>query len=101
MLVPPVDRNAQRSQRICVLSLGIGLAAARLGHGGTNVSVPITVPLNRKPIWRDSKEAVFIGEFWSEWQDLNLRPPRPERGEKFATTPATAARDGSRAAEAP
>ena len=22
----------------------------------------------------------FQGAFWSEWQDLNLRPPRPERG---------------------
>ena len=20
------------------------------------------------------------GKVWSEWQDLNLRPPRPERG---------------------
>jgi hypothetical protein len=22
----------------------------------------------------------FSSDFWSEWQDLNLRPPRPERG---------------------
>ncbi len=22
----------------------------------------------------------YLGKFWSEWQDLNLRPPRPERG---------------------
>jgi hypothetical protein len=21
----------------------------------------------------------FLSDFWSEWQDLNLRPPRPER----------------------
>jgi hypothetical protein len=21
----------------------------------------------------------FSSDFWSEWQDLNLRPPRPER----------------------
>ena len=27
------------------------------------------------PAWID-----FPGYFWSEWQDLNLRPPRPERG---------------------
>src|ERR1700732_4098024 len=22
----------------------------------------------------------FLAKYWSEWQDLNLRPPRPERG---------------------
>jgi hypothetical protein len=22
----------------------------------------------------------MLNYFWSEWQDLNLRPPRPERG---------------------
>ena len=25
-----------------------------------------------------------IGLCWSEWQDLNLRPPRPERGDREA-----------------
>src|SRR6476619_2493573 len=30
---------------------------------------------------RSSKESIYLlGVFWSEWQDLNLRPPRPERG---------------------
>jgi hypothetical protein len=29
-------------------------------------SVPVDVGISAKP--------------WSEWQDLNLRPPRPERG---------------------
>ena len=24
--------------------------------------------------------AVPVAKYWSEWQDLNLRPPRPERG---------------------
>ena len=24
--------------------------------------------------------AIDVMESWSEWQDLNLRPPRPERG---------------------
>src|SRR5207302_6980699 len=28
----------------------------------------------RKP-WR-----IWTGKYWSEWQDSNLRPPRPERG---------------------
>jgi hypothetical protein len=30
----------------------------------------------------------IFAKCWSEWQDLNLRPPRPERGRK---TPITAA----------
>ena len=25
-------------------------------------------------------QATFFAKYWSEWQDLNLRPPRPERG---------------------
>jgi hypothetical protein len=28
----------------------------------------------------DSCAVCLIGNDWSEWQDLNLRPPRPERG---------------------
>jgi hypothetical protein len=44
------------------------------------VSVPISVP-----VWVTARTGVgeaadFSGEIWSEWQDLNLRPPRPERG---------------------
>jgi hypothetical protein len=27
-----------------------------------------------------AKDAERLGKEWSEWQDLNLRPPRPERG---------------------
>ena len=26
------------------------------------------------------RDAFFGLKYWSEWQDLNLRPPRPERG---------------------
>ena len=26
------------------------------------------------------RKRLIVGESWSEWQDLNLRPPRPERG---------------------
>ena len=33
--------------------------------------------LLRPPV---SEKFDFVGEAWSEWQDLNLRPPRPERG---------------------
>src|SRR5215831_6665290 len=35
--------------------------------------------------------AVIVGndaKCWSEWQDLNLRPPRPERGALSAIAPA-------------
>jgi hypothetical protein len=31
----------------------------------------------------DVTQIVSVGisvKYWSEWQDLNLRPPRPERG---------------------
>src|SRR5215472_9067691 len=44
-----------------------------------SISVPITVPiatLLRPPV---SEKFDFVGKAWSEWQDLNLRPPRPER----------------------
>src|SRR5215469_6283745 len=26
------------------------------------------------------RDGIYCEESWSEWQDLNLRPPRPERG---------------------
>src|SRR6516164_2679746 len=28
------------------------------------------------------RDGFYCEESWSEWQDLNLRPPRPERGGK-------------------
>jgi hypothetical protein len=28
------------------------------------------------------RDVIYCEESWSEWQDLNLRPPRPERGER-------------------
>src|SRR5262249_37478030 len=45
-----------------------------------SIFVPITVPmatLLRPPV---SENFDFVGKAWSEWQDLKLRPPRPERG---------------------
>jgi hypothetical protein len=30
--------------------------------------------------FRISVRVIVLGGIWSEWQDLNLRPPRPERG---------------------
>jgi hypothetical protein len=34
------------------------------------ISVPQSVPVS----------VAIFAKCWSEWQDLNLRPPRPERG---------------------
>src|SRR6516162_4617971 len=43
-------------------------------------SVAITVALRREHSLPKSELFDVEGESWSEWQDLNLRPPRPERG---------------------
>jgi len=29
------------------------------------------------------RDGLYCEESWSEWQDLNLRPPRPERGARL------------------
>ena len=42
--------------------------------------VPAPVPLIDKRSGAIFELVVLLGYFWSEWQDLNLRPPRPERG---------------------
>jgi hypothetical protein len=55
-----------------------------LGAGGEGAgqlhSVPISGPLDHSQLRRDLKYTDLSEFFWSEWQDLNLRPPRPERG---------------------
>ena len=38
--------------------------------GTVSKTVPQSVPVNAR----------IFAKCWSEWQDLNLRPPRPERG---------------------
>jgi hypothetical protein len=43
-------------------------------------SVAITVAVNRRRSSCGLEQTDLSGEVWSEWQDLNLRPPRPERG---------------------
>ena len=44
----------------------------------------VTLPLGAKRdpnLWGIGRNRYLsICFFWSEWQDLNLRPPRPERG---------------------
>src|SRR3954462_10179893 len=44
--------------------------------GSPNISLP-GMFVRPNPCQRESAKYV---ERWSEWQDLNLRPPRPERG---------------------
>jgi hypothetical protein len=44
------------------------------------VSVPITVPVVQAHGRASNNSTESMRQFWSEWQDLNLRPPRPERG---------------------
>src|SRR6266446_5006587 len=41
---------------------------------------PRTCPRNRSALRTVLDVVDLSGDFWSEWQDLNLRPPRPERG---------------------
>src|SRR5471030_2515710 len=43
-------------------------------------SVHITVHLYRRRFRLQQKGVDISKDNWSEWQDLNLRPPRPERG---------------------
>jgi hypothetical protein len=50
-------------------------AAAAIGQKGRYVSVVETV-VN---LTEDRNEKKKPNDIWSEWQDLNLRPPRPER----------------------
>jgi hypothetical protein len=55
-------------------------------HVAISVSVPEVVP-----DWMEN-----LAKYWSEWQDLNLRPPRPERGSgpaKFASELLNTAQD--------
>jgi hypothetical protein len=50
-------------------------AAAAIGQKGRHVSVVETVV----SLTEEQNEKKKPNEIWSEWQDLNLRPLRPER----------------------
>ena len=50
-------------------------AAAAIGQKGRYVSVAKTVA----DLTEDRNQTNKPNDFWSEWQDLNLRPLRPER----------------------
>jgi hypothetical protein len=43
-------------------------------------ALPARVPVPLCPVWLGQHNSLsWKREVWSEWQDLNLRPPRPER----------------------
>ena len=44
------------------------------------VSQAAPLPLSQGVAQGVAAKAVISAKSWSEWQDLNLRPPRPERG---------------------
>ena len=52
----------------------------RAEHVGKVVSVAVLVAVENAATgaFRESVQKQFVS--WSEWQDFNLRPPRPERG---------------------
>ena len=68
-----------------VRAMGAGRVAeppanARGATAQNGVPAPISAPV---AIWGDGrckKPLIYRDFWWSEWQDLNLRPPRPERG---------------------
>src|SRR3954466_7481798 len=44
------------------------------------VGAPLRAPEGKSVIGTYDQTLDNSGKSWSEWQDLNLRPPRPERG---------------------
>jgi hypothetical protein len=55
-------------------------AATAIGQKGRYASVAKSVA----NLTEDRNETKNPGDFWSEWQDLNLRPLRPEPGYRAA-----------------
>jgi hypothetical protein len=49
------------------------------------VAVLVAVENSAAGAFRESLQNQFV--IWSEWQDLNLRPPRPERGDNIRYPP--------------
>jgi hypothetical protein len=62
------------------------------GHLGMSLEMLQRVYGNTRQIFRNGRRKFeYLRRFcandarkWSEWQDLNLRPPRPERGALLA-----------------
>ena len=68
-LISPVLSIATAIPKACLV------APAAIGQKGRYVSVVETVV----SLTEDQNEKKKPNKIWSEWQDLNLRPLRPER----------------------
>ena len=55
------------------------VANGRAAHARSSFSYAARI-VTARPVAQPVAEADYCSETWSEWQDLNLRPPRPERG---------------------
>jgi hypothetical protein len=60
----------------------MGTALAEVQAGAQALALKfIVIDANDEAKFADGFAAAhYLGKYWSEWQDLNLRPPRPERG---------------------
>ena len=58
------------------------LRARRFGPiAGTYATIDQTNKMHMQGVAQGVAKLIWIlAKCWSEWQDLNLRPPRPERG---------------------
>ena len=61
--------------RANLVAKGPAVANGRAAHARSSFSYAARI-VTARPV----AEVDYCSETWSEWQDLNLRPPRPERG---------------------
>ena len=54
------------------------VANGRAAHARSSFSYAARI-VTARPVARPVAEVDYCSETWSEWLDLNLRPPRPER----------------------
>jgi len=54
------------------------VANGRAAHARSSFSYAARI-VTARPVAQPVAEVDYCSETWSEWQDLNLRPPRPER----------------------
>jgi len=64
--------------RANLVAKGPAVANGRAAHARSSFSYAARI-VTARPVAQPVAEADYCSETWSEWQDLNLRPPRPER----------------------